>query len=36
LPAPPPVSKMPIVSMPHWGRMLSGQQIGELIAYLET
>jgi len=30
------IGKAPIVSMPHWGGILSDQQIAELIAYLKT
>ena len=30
------IGKAPIVSMPHWGGILSDQQITELIAYLKT
>jgi mono/diheme cytochrome c family protein len=30
------IGKAPIVSMPHWGGILSDQQIGELVAYLKT
>jgi mono/diheme cytochrome c family protein len=30
------IGKAPIVSMPHWGGILSKQQITELIAYLKT
>jgi len=30
------IGKAPIVSMPHWGGILSKQQIAELIAYLKT
>ncbi|HKC78034.1 MAG TPA: cytochrome c, partial [Gaiellaceae bacterium] len=30
------IGKAPIVSMPHWGGILSNQQIAELIAYLKT
>ena len=30
------LGKAPIVSMPHWGNILSDQQIAELIAYLKT
>jgi mono/diheme cytochrome c family protein len=30
------IGKAPIVSMPHWGGILSPQQIAELIAYLKT
>jgi mono/diheme cytochrome c family protein len=30
------IGKAPIVSMPHWGGILSDQQISELIAYLKT
>ena len=30
------IGKAPIVSMPHWGSILSDQQIAELIAYLKT
>ena len=30
------IGKAPIVSMPHWGGILSSQQIADLIAYLKT
>ncbi len=30
------IGKAPIVSMPHWGGILSDKQIAELIAYLKT
>ena len=30
------IGRAPIVSMPHWGGILSDQQIAELIAYLKT
>jgi mono/diheme cytochrome c family protein len=30
------IGKAPIVSMPHWGGILSDQQIADLIAYLKT
>jgi mono/diheme cytochrome c family protein len=30
------IGRAPIVSMPHWGGILSTQQIAELIAYLKT
>jgi mono/diheme cytochrome c family protein len=30
------IGKAPIVSMPHWGGILSSRQIAELIAYLKT
>ncbi|MGH3050019.1 MAG: c-type cytochrome [Gaiellaceae bacterium] len=30
------IGKAPIVSMPHWGGILSKQQIDELLAYLKT
>jgi mono/diheme cytochrome c family protein len=30
------IGRAPIVSMPHWGGILSNQQISELIAYLKT
>jgi cbb3-type cytochrome c oxidase subunit III len=30
------IGKAPIVSMPHWGSILSDSQIAELIAYLKT
>ena len=30
------IGKAPIVSMPHWGGILSDRQIAELIAYLKT
>jgi mono/diheme cytochrome c family protein len=30
------IGRAPIVSMPHWGGILSNQQINELIAYLKT
>jgi mono/diheme cytochrome c family protein len=30
------IGKAPIVSMPHWGGILSDQQIAELVAYLKT
>jgi mono/diheme cytochrome c family protein len=30
------IGRAPIVSMPHWGGILSSQQIAELIAYLKT
>jgi cbb3-type cytochrome c oxidase subunit III len=30
------IGRAPIVSMPHWGGLLSNQQISELIAYLKT
>jgi len=30
------IGKAPIVSMPHWGGILSDQQIAELISYLKT
>jgi mono/diheme cytochrome c family protein len=30
------IGRAPIVSMPHWGGILSDQQISELIAYLKT
>jgi mono/diheme cytochrome c family protein len=30
------IGKAPIVSMPHWGSILSNQQITQLIAYLKT
>jgi cbb3-type cytochrome c oxidase subunit III len=30
------IGQAPIVSMPHWGGILSDQQIAELIAYLKT
>src|SRR6478735_695023 len=30
------IGRAPIVSMPHWGGVLSDQQIAELIAYLKT
>lgn len=30
------IGRAPIVSMPHWGGILSGPQIAELIAYLKT
>jgi len=30
------IGRAPIVSMPHWGGILSAKQIGELIAYLKT
>ncbi len=30
------IGKAPIVSMPHWGGILSDQQIAELNAYLKT
>jgi mono/diheme cytochrome c family protein len=30
------IGKAPIVSMPHWGGILSDQQIAELTAYLKT
>jgi mono/diheme cytochrome c family protein len=30
------IGRAPIVSMPHWGGILSNQQIAELIAYLKT
>jgi mono/diheme cytochrome c family protein len=30
------IGKAPIVSMPHWGGILTDQQIAELIAYLKT
>jgi len=30
------IGKAPIVSMPHWGSILSNQQIADLIAYLKT
>jgi mono/diheme cytochrome c family protein len=30
------IGQAPIVSMPHWGGILSSQQIAELIAYLKT
>ena len=30
------IGKAPIVSMPHWGGILSNQQIAQLIAYLKT
>jgi mono/diheme cytochrome c family protein len=30
------IGKAPIVSMPHWGGILSNQQITQLIAYLKT
>ena len=30
------IGRAPIVSMPHWGGILSSQQITELIAYLKT
>ena len=30
------IGRAPIVSMPHWGGILSKQQIAELIAYLKT
>jgi mono/diheme cytochrome c family protein len=30
------IGRAPIVSMPHWGGILSTQQIAELTAYLKT
>ncbi len=30
------IGRAPIVSMPHWGGILSDQQIAQLIAYLKT
>jgi cbb3-type cytochrome c oxidase subunit III len=30
------IGKAPIVSMPHWGGILSDQQIAQLVAYLKT
>jgi mono/diheme cytochrome c family protein len=30
------IGRAPIVSMPHWGGILSSQQINELIAYIKT
>ena len=30
------IGKAPIVSMPHWGGILSDQQIADLTAYLKT
>jgi mono/diheme cytochrome c family protein len=30
------IGRAPIVSMPHWGGILSNQQIADLIAYLKT
>ena len=30
------LGKAPIVSMPHWGTILSDQQIAQLIAYINT
>jgi hypothetical protein len=30
------IGRAPIVSMPHWGGILSKTQIAELIAYLKT
>jgi hypothetical protein len=30
------IGKAPIVSMPHWGGILTNQQIAELNAYLKT
>ena len=30
------IGRAPIVSMPHWGGILSNEQIAELIAYLKT
>ena len=30
------IGKAPIVSMPHWGTILSDQQIAQLIAYINT
>src|SRR6478752_1276815 len=30
------IGRAPIVSMPHWGGILSDQQIAELVAYLKT
>ncbi len=30
------IGRAPIVSMPHWGGILSNQQIAELVAYLKT
>ena len=30
------IGKAPIVSMPHWGSILSKTQIDDLIAYLKT
>jgi mono/diheme cytochrome c family protein len=30
------IGRAPIVSMPHWGGILSDQQVAELIAYLKT
>lgn len=30
------IGKAPIVSMPHWGGILSSRQIAELVAYLKT
>ena len=30
------IGRAPIVSMPHWGGILSDRQIAQLIAYLKT
>jgi mono/diheme cytochrome c family protein len=30
------IGKAPIVSMPHWGTILTDQQIAELVAYIDT
>jgi mono/diheme cytochrome c family protein len=30
------IGRAPIVSMPHWGGILTARQIAELIAYLKT
>jgi mono/diheme cytochrome c family protein len=30
------IGKAPIVSMPHWGTILSDQQVAQLVAYIGT
>jgi mono/diheme cytochrome c family protein len=30
------IGKAPIVSMPHWGTILTDQQIAQLVAYIKT
>ena len=30
------IGRAPIVSMPHWGGILSSAQVAELVAYLKT
>jgi mono/diheme cytochrome c family protein len=30
------LGKAPIVSMPHWGTILTDRQIAQLVAYIDT